>query len=899
MGKIIFILMFFSVFIFAQEVRLLHTKVSSANWGESIKLEANITNAHLVNYIVVNYKTDLEQHYSQIEMNPAEGKFVAEIPPTNDNYTKISYYIEIFDANEKVATTFASKKDPQIIKVEKTTDVDGNNLNAVTIQTKDKDVKFKTTSEDFEVYITGLEALQNIKVTTASKFAQKASDAPATVYVITEEMIKSRGYTNLEEVLDDIPGVEIQKKSTAEYENYVTVRGLAGNDKLVMLMDGFKISPTDNTPMAIGTNYPLIGVKQVEVIIGPASALYGPDAVNGIINIITKTGKDVKGLEVKTSYGNATTTLNEFTGGFDINDVSFMLTGHIYHSDEPNFSDIYKKEYEWYHNEYKKTGTVLISPFVKVPLTLDEIESFRNPTDSYSIHGKLNFKDVEFGYYLSTEGHSTSLGGKPEYNIYADDAIYKTTIQTFYGKHQYKSANEKFLMNTSLWYGSYQVEPETLFLNQFTSYVRGYKYAFGRTLKAEEQITYSFTNRYILVGGVSFDVNNSLPESSDLPRKYDPNKSADEQKIEYPGTNIKDRDGNDLTIYEDFYYLEYNNIGTYLQFQATPINAVQFTLGSRFDYNSRYKESFNPRAGLVITPHEKIKAKLMYGQAFLSPSPFYSYQHYGSFVRRGEDGSQVFDEASTVGLMGYYWRIINPDLKPEKLSNFEGSLILSITNNISLTFNGYYQKLTNMIISQDNPSSGGVDTWHTDFKNIPVATLAERINKGTATTYGGSARLDMLFNLGASSNIMPYITYSYSNGNINDLLLTYSAKHTVKGGIDAKIDKLFVSTRFNYRGRTYHNYMIDNNIANKILAKPSDYGKSEYDDLSSDPYFIVNLNARYENVFNSELFNISVFFNIYNLFNTKHYNVGLAGEEGFFATPQDTFRFLGGLIYKW
>ncbi len=211
MGKIIFILMFFSVFIFAQEVRLLHTKVSSANWGESIKLEANITNAHLVNYIVVNYKTDLEQHYSQIEMNPAEGKFVAEIPPTDDNYTKISYYIEIFDANEKVATTFASKKDPQIIKIEKTTDIEGNNTNSITIQTKDKNVKFKTNSSDFEIYMSELESLYSTKVTTASKTAQKASDAPATIYVITEEMIKKRGYTNLEDIFDDIPGIEIQK----------------------------------------------------------------------------------------------------------------------------------------------------------------------------------------------------------------------------------------------------------------------------------------------------------------------------------------------------------------------------------------------------------------------------------------------------------------------------------------------------------------------------------------------------------------------------------------------------------------------------------------------------------------------------------------------------------------
>ncbi len=56
-----------------------------------------------------------------------------------------------------------------------------------------------------------LEYFLNADVTTASKTAQKVTDAPATVYVITKEQIALRGYTNLEEVLEDIPEIEIQK----------------------------------------------------------------------------------------------------------------------------------------------------------------------------------------------------------------------------------------------------------------------------------------------------------------------------------------------------------------------------------------------------------------------------------------------------------------------------------------------------------------------------------------------------------------------------------------------------------------------------------------------------------------------------------------------------------------
>ncbi|MBN2693236.1 TonB-dependent receptor [bacterium] len=883
------LLLLTSLFVYAKDdIRLLHTKVSQVRFGEPIKLEANITNAQLVNYIIVNYRYENEKHWSQIEMTPQEGRFACNIPAAVDNISSLSYYIEVFDVNEKVASSFANQKEPQVIQIK---GFNEEKKRAITIEGKDKNVEIRTIDEDFEIYISELESMQNVGITTASKILQKASDAPATVYVITEDMIKKRGYTNLEDVLDDIPGVEIQKKSTAEYENYITVRGISGNDKLVILMDGFKISPTDNTPMTVGTNYPLIAVKQVEVILGPASALYGPDAVNGIVNIITKTGKDINGLEITSSYGNATTTLNEFAGGFEADGISFMTTGHFYHSDEPFYPSIYKDEYEWYNTKYKTDGKVLISPFVQIERGVDEIEPYGTPTDSFSIHSKLNYKDVEFGYFISRESHSTSLGGKPEFNIYAEDAIYKTTVQTFYGKHHLTSTNEKFQLTTSLWYGSYEIHPDTQFNNQFTGFLKAYKYGLGRTIKFEEQLTLTFSPKYILVAGFSFDKNNSLPESSDLPRKYDTNKSADEQKIEYPGTNMKDYQGNDLTIYEDFYYLEYNNIGGYLQFQALPTESFQLTLGARGDYNTRYGSSFNPRAGIVLTPSNFMKMKLLYGQAFLAPSPFYSYQHYGAFVpRMNNNGTPDNSEDDYVeGLMGYFWRVINPNLKPEKLSSLEGSIILNPTNNLTITLNGYFQKLDDLITSQTDFAGDNIDDWHTDFKNIPVQTYATRINRGTTESWGGSIRFDLFFKFSSIFSLMPYITYSYSDGELDGYLIPYNARHTIKGGIDGTVQKLYFSTRFIYRGRSYHKQVYE-----VAKAKRDDFGKSELDQYSSDPYFILNLDLRYDLIYG-----FSLFANISNLLNTKHYNVALADNEGFIATPQDTFRILGGLIYKW
>ncbi len=106
-----------------------------------------------------------------------------------------------------------------------------------------------------------LEDLLNIKVISASKMVEKSSDAPATIHLITEDQIKTRGYTNLEEVLEDIPEIEIQKKASVEYSNYFTLRGIDGSEKFIVMMDGMRINSPTGTPLAIVNNYPVTNAR--------------------------------------------------------------------------------------------------------------------------------------------------------------------------------------------------------------------------------------------------------------------------------------------------------------------------------------------------------------------------------------------------------------------------------------------------------------------------------------------------------------------------------------------------------------------------------------------------------------------------------------------------------------
>src|ERR1043166_5082390 len=128
-----------------------------------------------------------------------------------------------------------------------------------------------------------LDELQNVTIVTASKNAIQAGQAPATAYVITEDQIRIRGYRSLLDVLLDAPDIKVDDKVYSLNRDIITMRGVDGQEKFIIMLDGIRISSPTNESMEIMENYPVNLARQVEIIYGPASALYGADAFSGII----------------------------------------------------------------------------------------------------------------------------------------------------------------------------------------------------------------------------------------------------------------------------------------------------------------------------------------------------------------------------------------------------------------------------------------------------------------------------------------------------------------------------------------------------------------------------------------------------------------------------------------
>jgi len=149
-----------------------------------------------------------------------------------------------------------------------------------------------------------LEDLLNANVTTASRKEQRLKDVAAAIFVISREDIERSGATSIPEVLRMAPGIQVAKLSNNRWA--VSARGFNGRfaNKLLVLMDGRSIySPLFSGVMWEAEDTLLEDIERIEVIRGPGAAMWGANAVNGVINIITRHARDTQGNLLVASAG--------------------------------------------------------------------------------------------------------------------------------------------------------------------------------------------------------------------------------------------------------------------------------------------------------------------------------------------------------------------------------------------------------------------------------------------------------------------------------------------------------------------------------------------------------------------------------------------------------------------
>ena len=141
-----------------------------------------------------------------------------------------------------------------------------------------------------------IEDLMNIEITSVSHKEQRAVDVAAAVDVITQEDIRRSGLTTVAELLRLVPGVQVAQINSNKWA--VTVRGFNNlfADKLLVLVDGRTVYDRLNSGLFWESlDVPLDQIERIEVVRGPGGATWGANAVNGVINIVTKSASALPG----------------------------------------------------------------------------------------------------------------------------------------------------------------------------------------------------------------------------------------------------------------------------------------------------------------------------------------------------------------------------------------------------------------------------------------------------------------------------------------------------------------------------------------------------------------------------------------------------------------------------
>ena len=235
----------------------------------------------------------------------------------------------------------------------------------------------------FAEMVNRIKAGKTATITTASQQAESIEEAPVPVTLITEEMIRSIGARTLKEALIAyVPGMT---DIACNEEMNVAMRGIysSGQEKILIMLNGHRLNSYSTNAASPDFSISLEKVKQIEVLRGPASSLYGGVALTGVVNLITKEGSDVDGFLAKASVGN----YGQLRGD--------LLFGKRYLSlDLLTWATVYQATGQKVHYGSNRDE----QPYSVMPIEGDMIIGGYNKTPSYDLGLSLKWNKVSLLY---------------------------------------------------------------------------------------------------------------------------------------------------------------------------------------------------------------------------------------------------------------------------------------------------------------------------------------------------------------------------------------------------------------------------------------------------------------------------------------------------------------------
>lgn len=733
---------------------------------------------------------------------------------------------------------------------------------AQNIQSQD-DVSELSLDELSDFYVESVEEATDVSVVTASREAQKISDAPATVISISEEEIKKFGWRDLKDVFRALPGIDASYDTQGEVRTLVRIRGVIGNQKILVLQDGQRQNPITGERFVFSYNQPLHLYKRIEVVYGPASALYGADAYAGVINLISKDGKDINGIEINAGYVSTNAVTADVTYGKQLGkhwDV--LVSGRVYQGNDFESVLTGKK----FHEDYSD------------PLDYGPVNNYIGqvaengvgyPLKNWNLTSKIKYKNFTLGLDWAHTNETNSLSTIPANYAYTKNNIWGQDIRHLYISHDVINT-PKFSWTNTLSFGDYELNTDSNFdiiqNAELSASLPSYKYAYSGYIRPQTQISWKPVNKILITAGALSDFVKSFPKTQNLTDPFDPDKGLIDDLSTFVDPQSGFLFGKEGLTDSIFGTRNYYTLGTFAQAQIKPVQQLSITLGGRYDYFSIYGGTVNPRVGLVYRPIEKLTFKGIYGSAYIQPSNYYRWENFANpFIAHAP----------------------NEDIKPERLKSYEFSTQYFINYNLSVKLSAYRNNMEDIIrpVFIDASTQGGRSFYNpfntlNPFGDGTAYVDAIEINDNQGEMYSQGLETELTWRFG---NFNTRFMYSFVQGEDNGLDLPKISNHKININTIYSLKDFYASASVRY-------------YSNVSTARSN----SRYGEGGDQTYMMPGATVIYTNLGYYLRHNLRLNLSIDNLLNTKHYNAAPYAESGWIQprAPQALLKAYVGVSYK-
>ena len=426
-----------------------------------------------------------------------------------------------------------------------------------------------------------LEELTNLRIDSvygASQFTQKVTEAPSSITIITAEQIQRFGHRTLADVLRSVRGFYVTNDRNY---SYLGVRGFSRpgdyNARVLLLVDGHRLNDNIFGAALIGTEFPLDVelIDRVEIIRGPSSSLYGTSAFFAVINVITRRGNSMSGVEAAGSFGTFDTRKGRATYGRAWGpDSEAFLSASMYRSDG---------ERHLFFEEFDSPDTN--GGFAENADGDEYVKLFaRMQSKNFTLHGLYGNRDKT----IPTASFGTVFNNPESRTIERRgyvDLSYDSTMAT------------RWDVASRLYYDHYGYDGDYVYEREgdVPGVVVNKDFARGDWWGAEFKLATKLPGRHT----VAF------------------------------GSEIRNNFRQNQTNFDESPYLEYlddhrtsTNWALFAQDEVAVHRKVILNLGLRHDRYGTFGGTTNPRAGVIYQPLGSTSVKVLYGQAFRAPNAY-------------------------------------------------------------------------------------------------------------------------------------------------------------------------------------------------------------------------------------------------------------------------------------